>query len=153
MSFLRIPEPVNPNIGAELFLRPEEIIYHQLNLLRYRVEVEILEIQDWRELSDDSDGPMDYPDRLDYSDDDDYPGFNDNLRSSPWPRKTVFRRLEHVSDVSLERVCFDGVSLSIAALDSPNSRRNVNTSRGPLPTEYTTSHSSRHLHAGSANGR
>jgi hypothetical protein len=47
-SYLRIPEPPNPNIGAELYLRPDEIIYYQLRLLRYRIEIEILEIQDWK---------------------------------------------------------------------------------------------------------
>lgn len=60
-SYLRIPEPPNPNIGAELYLRPDEIIYHQLRLLSYRIEIEILEIQDWKELSDDSSGPSMLP--------------------------------------------------------------------------------------------
>lgn len=57
VSFLKIPEMRDPNEGAELFLRPHEIIHHDLPLLRYHVEVEILEIQDWLGYSDDSDDP------------------------------------------------------------------------------------------------
>ncbi|RLM84911.1 hypothetical protein C2845_PM04G26310 [Panicum miliaceum] len=97
LSFLRIPEPLNPNFGAELYLRPDEIIHHQLRLLCYRIEIEILEIQDWRERSDGSSDPSVLPDRWRSDDDDeeDYPGYNDKSRSSPWPRKTVFRRLDN----------------------------------------------------------
>jgi len=61
VAFLRIPERRDPNAGDELFLRPEEIIYHQLPLLKYRVEIEILEIQDWTDNFDDSNDPY-YPD-------------------------------------------------------------------------------------------
>ncbi|KAG2559162.1 hypothetical protein PVAP13_8NG313968 [Panicum virgatum] len=93
-AFIRIPERV-PGLGNNpLFLRPDEVIHHHLPLLRYKVEIEILEIQDWNDSdsSDDSDLP---PDRvLSNSDDDDYySGFDQHSRgrSGPWPRRTVFR--------------------------------------------------------------
>ncbi|KAG2632020.1 hypothetical protein PVAP13_2NG150358 [Panicum virgatum] len=93
VAFLRIPEKKDPNEGAELFLQPHEIIHHDLPLLRYRVEIEILEIQDWQDYSDDSDDPY-WPDPIgSNSDDDDCPGFRDRFDSPPWPRQSVFRRL------------------------------------------------------------
>ena len=94
VSFLQIPELRDPNVGAELFLRPHEIIYHDLPLLKHRVEVEILEIQDWQGYSDDSDDPY-WPDPIgsNSDDDDDCPGFRDRSNTPPWPRQSVFRRL------------------------------------------------------------
>jgi len=93
-AFIRIPERV-PGLGNNsLFLRPEEVIHHHLSLLRYKVEIEILEIQDWTD-SDSFDGTDMLPDRVlsDSDDDDDYPGFDQHSRgrSGPWPRRTVFR--------------------------------------------------------------
>ena len=93
-AFIRIPERV-PGLGNNpLFLRPEEVIHHHLSLLRYKVEIEILEIQDWND-SDSSDGSDMLPDHVlsDSDDDDDYPGFDQRSRgrSGPWPRWTVFR--------------------------------------------------------------
>ena len=94
VSFLQIPEHRDPNAGAELFLRPEEIIHHDLPLLKYRVEIEILEFQDWNTDSEDSFEPH-WPDRWwsESEDEDDIPGLRDLSRSSPWPRESVFRRL------------------------------------------------------------
>jgi hypothetical protein len=94
-AFLRIPDRRDPNAGAELFLRPDEIIYHKLPLLNYRVEVEILEIQDWRGDSEESDDPYGWPDCWwsESEDEDEHPGFRDPSSSPPLPRKTVFRRL------------------------------------------------------------
>jgi hypothetical protein len=74
---IRILEPIDRNIGANLYLRHEQIIFHSQPLLRHRVEVEILEIQDWMgHSSDSSDGPYDLPDRLDSEsdDEDEHPG-------------------------------------------------------------------------------
>ena len=74
---IRIPECV-PDLGANNpFLRPEEIIRHDLPLLRYKVQIEILEIQDLND-SGSSDDFGDLPERLlsDSDDEDDYPGFH-----------------------------------------------------------------------------
>lgn len=91
-AIIRIPEHVDNHGDNNLFLRPEQIGHHELPLLCYKVEIEILEIQDWndRNSSDDS-GTL--PDRvLSNSDsDEDYPGFHQPSRSGPWPRRTVFR--------------------------------------------------------------
>ena len=89
-----VPEHRDPNAGAELFLRPEEIIYHDLPMLKYRVEIEILECEDWNTDSDDSFEPH-WSDRWwsESEDEDDIPGIRDLSRSSPWPRESVFRRL------------------------------------------------------------
>jgi len=59
------------------------------------------------------------------------------VSTSPLPqvRQAPQPDIEHdVSAVDMERVCFDDVCTSVAALNSPPSRRNVNTSRGPLPS-------------------
>ncbi|KAG2601584.1 hypothetical protein PVAP13_5KG602400 [Panicum virgatum] len=91
-AIIRIPEGV-PDLGANnLFLRPEEIIHHDLPLLRYKVEIEILEIHDWNDYSGSSDDSGNLPDRLlsDSEDEDDYPGFHQASRSHPWPRRKVF---------------------------------------------------------------
>jgi len=93
-AFIRIPERV-PGLGNNpLFLRPEEVIHHSLSLLRYKVEIEILEIQDWTN-SDSNAGTDLLPDRVfsDSDDDDDHPGFDQHSHghSGSWPRRTVFR--------------------------------------------------------------
>jgi hypothetical protein len=63
-------------------------------LLKYKIEVEILEIQDWNENGGSSDDSGDLPDRVlsDSDDEDDYPGFHQASRSGPWPGRTVFRQ-------------------------------------------------------------
>jgi len=63
-------------------------------MLKYRVEIEILEFQDWNTDSDDSFEPH-WPDRWwsESEDEDDIPGIRDLFRSSPWPRESVFRCL------------------------------------------------------------
>jgi hypothetical protein len=80
---IRIPERVDPSIGAELLLRSEQIIHRQASLLHYNVEVEVLEVQDWTQLSSSEDS----------SESDENPGYCARSRSGPWPRKTVFQRL------------------------------------------------------------
>jgi len=45
-AFIRIPERVADLGTNNLCLRPEEIIHHEQRLLRYRVEIEILEVHD-----------------------------------------------------------------------------------------------------------
>jgi len=80
---IRIPERVDPSIGAELLLRSEQIIHRQASLLHYNVEVEVLEVQDWTQLSSSEDS----------SELDENPGYCARSRSGPWPRKTVFQRL------------------------------------------------------------
>jgi hypothetical protein len=53
----------------------------------------------------------------------------------PQARLGLHDGIDHdVSAVTMERVCFDDVTASVAGLNSPPSRRNVNTSRGPLPS-------------------
>ncbi|KAG2557094.1 hypothetical protein PVAP13_8NG182104 [Panicum virgatum] len=91
---IRIPEKVDDFWPNNLFLWLEEIKYHELRFLRYNVEIEILEIHDWND-SGSSDGGGTLPDRVlsDSDSDEDYPGFDLNLRSHPWPRRTVFRTL------------------------------------------------------------
>ncbi|KAG2569883.1 hypothetical protein PVAP13_7NG446101 [Panicum virgatum] len=93
---IRIPEPVDTNVGAELFLRSAEIIFHSQPLLRHRVEIEILEIQDWNDDSDSSVSPYDIPDRLnsDSNEEDVHPGVRRSSRSCSCPRRTVFRKLD-----------------------------------------------------------
>ncbi|CAL4948394.1 unnamed protein product [Urochloa decumbens] len=71
-----VPEKEEPFSPGNLFLRPEELIHASKGSLRYRVSVEIREVQDWRERSsspsedgrgygggsdDDSDGDDDVP--------------------------------------------------------------------------------------------
>ena len=91
-AVIRVPER-RPDLGANvLCLRPEEIIHHDLPLLNYKIEIEILEIQDWNDYgSSDVSGTL--PDRAlsDSDDEDEYPGIHQNSRSGPWPRRTVFR--------------------------------------------------------------
>jgi len=91
-AVIRIPEKVDDMRRNNLFLRPEEIIHHELRLLRYNVEIEILEIQDWNG-SGSSNGSGPLPDRVfsDSDSDEDYPDFDLNPRYRPWPRRTVFR--------------------------------------------------------------
>ena len=76
-AIIRIPERV-PNLGNNvIFLRPEQVIHHDLPLLRYKVEIEILEIHDWNDSgsSDDSGTLLDCT-LSDSDDEDDYPGFH-----------------------------------------------------------------------------
>ncbi|KAG2570429.1 hypothetical protein PVAP13_7KG021218 [Panicum virgatum] len=56
--------------------------------LWYRVNVRIVEIQDWNVYSDSSDDGTP-PDNFD-SDEDEYPGFEQWSRSNPWPKRTRF---------------------------------------------------------------
>ncbi|RLN29160.1 hypothetical protein C2845_PM05G21650 [Panicum miliaceum] len=87
---IKIPEPMDRNVGAESFLRPKQIIHHNHTVLRYEVGIEILEIQDFTE--DSSDDSDDWPDRhLSDSDEEDYPGFHQRSRSQPYPRRTISR--------------------------------------------------------------
>ncbi|KAG2535761.1 uncharacterized protein LOC120692501 isoform X1 [Panicum virgatum] len=83
-AIVRIPERVDTLANNNLFLRPEEIIHHELPLLHYKVEIEILEVQDWDD-NGSSGGSGTLPS------DEDYPGFHQSSRSGPWPRRTVFR--------------------------------------------------------------
>jgi len=114
---IRIPERI-PDLGNNvLFLRPEEIIHHDLPVLRYKVEVKILEIQDWNDYgSSDDSGSL--PDRVltDSHDEDDYPGFHQRSRSGPWPRRTVFRTPGATTDA--ETSGFGGNSAPDAPADS-----------------------------------
>ncbi|CAL5070849.1 unnamed protein product [Urochloa decumbens] len=70
-----IPEPQDTSGGGNLFLRPEEIIHSKHDGLWYRVEIRILEVQDWADESSSSS-----------SEDEDYPGFRQRHRRQPWPR-------------------------------------------------------------------
>lgn len=90
-AIIRIPKRI-PDLGNNvLFLRPEKIIHHDLPVLRYKVDVEILEIQDWNDNGSSNDSGS-LPDRAltDSDDEDDYPGFHQRSRSGPWPRRMVF---------------------------------------------------------------
>ena len=91
-AYIRVPEHVDDLGDNNLFLRPEQLLRHDIPLLRYRVEVEILEIHDWNDSSS-SDDSGDLPDRIlsDSFDDDEYPGFHQAYHSRPLPRRTVFR--------------------------------------------------------------
>ena len=91
-AYIRVPEHVDDLGDNNLFLRPEQLLRHDIPLLRYRVEVEILEIHDWNDSSS-SDDSGDLPDRIlsDSIDDDEYPGFHQAYHSRPLPRRTVFR--------------------------------------------------------------
>ena len=82
-----IPEKVADPENNNLFHRPDEIIHHELRLLRYKVEIEILEFQDWND-SGSSDDSGTLPDRVltDSDSDEDYPGFTQHMRSRPFPR-------------------------------------------------------------------
>ncbi|KAG2633217.1 hypothetical protein PVAP13_2NG259903 [Panicum virgatum] len=87
---VRIPERVKDLGTNNLFLRPEE--HHELPVLRYKVENEILEIQDWN-VNSSSDGNGTLPERAltDTDSEDEYPGFRQSSRYGPGPRRTVFR--------------------------------------------------------------
>jgi hypothetical protein len=87
---LLIPEPPSTHTGAELFLKPEEIIFHNQPLLRYQIKINIVELHDWHDPSSSSDDFGDYPDPQFNDSDDDYPGVNENTRSKPWPKVTKF---------------------------------------------------------------
>ncbi|KAG2547535.1 hypothetical protein PVAP13_9KG094700 [Panicum virgatum] len=91
-AVIRISENVPGLENNNLFLQPEEIIHHELRLLRYKAEIEILEFQDWND-SGSSDDSGTLPDRVltDSDSDEDYPGFTQHMRSRPFPRRTVFR--------------------------------------------------------------
>jgi hypothetical protein len=75
-----------------LFHRPDENIHHELRLLRYKVEIEILEFQVWNDSGSSVDSGT-LPDRVlsDSDSDEDYPGFTQHMRSHPFPRRTIFR--------------------------------------------------------------
>lgn len=70
------------------YLRPHEIIHSKHDGLWYRVDIRIVEVQDWNWPSDSSDDgtPLDNFD----SDEDEYPGFEQRCRSKPWPKRTRF---------------------------------------------------------------
>ena len=91
-AVIRVPEKVVDFGPNNLCLQPEDIRYHEQRLLRYKVDIEILEIHDWND-SGSSDGGDTLPDRVlsDSDSDEDYPGVAPNLRSRPWPRRTIFR--------------------------------------------------------------
>lgn len=91
-AVIRIPEKVDVSGDNNLFLRPKETIHHDLRLLRYRVEIEILEIHDWNDSGSSDDGGT-LPDRVisDSDSDEDYQGLTQHLLPRLWPRRTVFR--------------------------------------------------------------
>lgn len=91
-AIIRIPEHVDSLGDNNLFLRPDQIIHHDLPMLLYKIEIEILEIHDWNDSSS-SDDSGNLPDCVlsDYDDEDDYPGFHQASRSHPRPRQPVFR--------------------------------------------------------------
>ena len=83
-AVVRIPEKVADPEDNNLFLRPDEIIHHELRLLRYKVEIEILEFQDWNDFGSSVDFST-LPDRVlsDSDSDEDFPGFTQHKRSRP----------------------------------------------------------------------
>jgi len=83
-----IQEPSEQYVETGLFLRPHEIIHSKHDGLWYRVQIRIVEIQDWN-LSSDSLDDGTPPDNFD-SDEDEYPGFEQRCRSKPWPKRTRF---------------------------------------------------------------
>jgi len=91
-AVIRVPEKIVGLGNNNIFLWPEQIIHHSLPLLRYKVQIEILEVQDWNDSSSSDDSDT-LPDRVltDSDDDEDYPGFPQPSRSRPLPRRTVFR--------------------------------------------------------------
>ncbi|CAL4994760.1 unnamed protein product [Urochloa decumbens] len=70
-----IPEPPESVGGGNLFLQPHEIIHSKHDGLWYRVEIRVLEVQDWADESS-----------SESSEDEDYPGFRQRHRRQPWPR-------------------------------------------------------------------
>ena len=89
-AIIRIPEHVDSLGDNNLFLRPDQIIHRDLPLLRYKIEIEVLEIHDWNDSSS-SDDSGNLHDRVlsDYDDEDDYPGFHQASHSHPRLRQTV----------------------------------------------------------------
>jgi len=83
-----IQEPPEQYVESGLLLRPHEIIHSKHDGLWYRVDIRIVEVQDWNWPSDSSDDgtPLDNFD----SDEDEYPGFEQRCRSKPWPKRTRF---------------------------------------------------------------
>ncbi|CAN6237908.1 unnamed protein product [Urochloa humidicola] len=71
-KMILIPEPQEPHVPGNLFLKQEEIIHSKQDGLRYLVRVRIVEFQDWNDESDSSDGGTP-PDCFDSSDNEDYP--------------------------------------------------------------------------------
>lgn len=73
-------------IEPPLFLREHEVIHSDLAFMRYRVQIRIIQVQDWNEPpsspSDGGPGPDD-------SDDPEW-GFGVGGRSGPWPRSDRF---------------------------------------------------------------
>jgi hypothetical protein len=66
-------------------------IHHDLPLLRYKTEIEILEIQDWNDSgSSDDSGTLPAHVRTDSDDEDHYPGIHQNSHSHPLPWQTIF---------------------------------------------------------------
>ncbi|RLN18922.1 hypothetical protein C2845_PM02G17040 [Panicum miliaceum] len=91
-AVIRIPECVDSLGDNVLFLRPQQIIHHDLPLLRYKIEIEILEIQDSNDsCSSDDSGTLPDHALTDSDDEDDYPRIHQNSRSHPLLRRTVFR--------------------------------------------------------------
>jgi hypothetical protein len=87
-QLIGIPEPEVPFVvEPPLFLREHEMIRSELLVLRYRVQIRVIEGQDWTTppTSDDNDGPGD-------SDDSNDPDWNIGGpgRSGPWPRRHRF---------------------------------------------------------------
>jgi hypothetical protein len=77
-----------------MFLNPEDIIYHNQPMLYYRVQIKVLEVEDWHDPSDSSD-------------DDGYdqaPRGSDDPQQSywlqPWPKKTRFSSVGDGADSS-----------------------------------------------------
>ncbi|CAL5044434.1 unnamed protein product [Urochloa decumbens] len=88
-----VPEKDAPFSPGNLFLRPEELIHTSKSTLRYRVSIEVREVQDWHETPDSSSDERREHGRSDddESDQDGFPGAGNGGRSSkPWPRRHRF---------------------------------------------------------------
>ncbi|CAL5033832.1 unnamed protein product [Urochloa decumbens] len=88
-----VPEKEAPFSPGNLFLRPEELIHSSKSTLRYRVSIEVREVQDWHERSESSSEDRGGRGRSDEddSDHDDFPrAGNDGRSSKAWPRRHRF---------------------------------------------------------------
>lgn len=90
-KFIYIPEQEEIHVrGPLLYLNPEEIIHSSCPTLHYQIDIDILEIQDWRRQSDSSDDDSP-PDRWDSGSDEEYPGYDDRTSLRPWPKRARFK--------------------------------------------------------------
>jgi hypothetical protein len=90
---LVIPEPEEENDGGStLYLRPHEIIHHDLLALCYLVQIRLVEFQDWHTPPTSSDEGFDGDD--DYENNDSnyngfHPGFQSRDSAGSWPRTII----------------------------------------------------------------